>query len=181
MGAHVRTLSRVRIPCARRGLALAIVRVLVGGLIWKFVVKQQTVARAHHGRHVLRIMVPPQGLEPWSFRAASERPVFEFPRRQYAAATSQRTSFRPAADLRARLLWTQRVSWAREPFVHGGYASVRVGSLPDCREALAAPVADVLFFAGETECPPHYSSWQTLVMLLTMALVAMCGSNLAAC
>lgn len=38
--------------------------------------------------------------------------------------------------------------WAAEPFARGGYSYVRVGGSA-AREALAAPLADTLFFAGE--------------------------------
>ena len=62
-------------------------------------------------------------------------------------------------ELSARHLWTQRVSWAHEPHVLGGYASVRVGALPTCREALAAPVGDAIFWAGEATA--YHSNPQT--------------------
>jgi monoamine oxidase len=52
------------------------------------------------------------------------------------------------ATLRSLRLWTRRVSWARDPFALGGYASVPPGQA-GCREALAAPVDDTLFFCGE--------------------------------
>lgn len=52
------------------------------------------------------------------------------------------------AELAKSHRWTHCVSWANEPHVYGGYASVRPGCLEDCRQALAAPL-DVLYFAGE--------------------------------
>ncbi len=39
-------------------------------------------------------------------------------------------------------------NWAAEPFTHGAYSYATVGSR-EARAALAAPVADTLFFAGE--------------------------------
>lgn len=42
----------------------------------------------------------------------------------------------------------KRVSWAHDPFAHGGYAYVPVGKA-DCREILAEPEGKTLFFAGE--------------------------------
>ncbi len=42
--------------------------------------------------------------------------------------------------------------WTTEPFILGGYSYPTIG-MGDARETLAAPVADVLFFAGEaTHC-----------------------------
>ena len=55
----------------------------------------------------------------------------------------------PTAQLGRLHRWTHRMSWAHEPHVHGGYASVRPGHLADCRQALAAPLDGGLFFAGE--------------------------------
>jgi monoamine oxidase len=40
------------------------------------------------------------------------------------------------------------VDWQREPFTRGGYCVIPAGAL-DALEALAAPVQDTLFFAGE--------------------------------
>lgn len=42
----------------------------------------------------------------------------------------------------------KRVSWASDPLARGGYAHVTPGGA-DARPALAAPVEEVLFFAGE--------------------------------
>lgn len=42
-----------------------------------------------------------------------------------------------------------RSNWSNDPYSHGSYSSYGVGSTPDDIEALAEPVADVLFFAGE--------------------------------
>jgi monoamine oxidase len=38
--------------------------------------------------------------------------------------------------------------WQQDPFARGGYSYVRVGG-EGAREALAAPIADTLYFAGE--------------------------------
>jgi len=42
----------------------------------------------------------------------------------------------------------QTHDWSRDPFARGAYSWVRVGGVPS-QAALAAPVADTLFFAGE--------------------------------
>jgi len=39
--------------------------------------------------------------------------------------------------------------WHRDPLTHGSYSFVPVGSSQDARDALAAPVGEQLFFAGE--------------------------------
>lgn len=39
--------------------------------------------------------------------------------------------------------------WKSDPFTYGSYSAYGVGSTPDDREALGAPVENVLFFAGE--------------------------------
>ncbi len=42
-----------------------------------------------------------------------------------------------------------RTSWSQDPWSLGSYSYMAVGAEPDMRTALAAPVADRLFFAGE--------------------------------
>jgi len=54
----------------------------------------------------------------------------------------------PAAALRARLRASYVRSWATEPYTYGAYSYPTVGA-PAARAALASPVADTLFFAGE--------------------------------
>ena len=54
----------------------------------------------------------------------------------------------PAAELRAQLVASYVRHWGREPYAYGAYSYPTVGALAD-RAALAAPVADTLFFAGE--------------------------------
>ena len=44
---------------------------------------------------------------------------------------------------------TRITRWAADPFAGGSYSYAAVGSTPDDRAALAAPVANRLFFAGE--------------------------------
>jgi monoamine oxidase len=39
-------------------------------------------------------------------------------------------------------------NWSRDPFARGAYSYVRVGAMGS-REALAMPIDDALFFAGE--------------------------------
>jgi monoamine oxidase len=43
---------------------------------------------------------------------------------------------------------SKRVSWARDEFTYGGYASIPPGN-SDARVELARPEGDVLWFAGE--------------------------------
>jgi hypothetical protein len=53
-------------------------------------------------------------------------------------------------DLLLGLTWQVIVTrWGSDPFALGSYAMMPPGSGPDDMAALAAPVGDVLFFAGE--------------------------------
>ncbi|MBZ0276316.1 MAG: FAD-dependent oxidoreductase [Anaerolineae bacterium] len=54
----------------------------------------------------------------------------------------------PFAQLTAGLVTGERVSWAFDRLARGGYAHLPPGAA-DARPLLAAPVDDVLFFAGE--------------------------------
>jgi monoamine oxidase len=54
----------------------------------------------------------------------------------------------PAEALRARLRASYVRNWAAEPYTYGAYSYPTVGA-PAARAALASPVADTLFFAGE--------------------------------
>jgi len=54
----------------------------------------------------------------------------------------------PLAALHARLRAHHVHNWGAEPYAHGAYSYPTVGA-PAARAALAAPVADTLFFAGE--------------------------------
>jgi monoamine oxidase len=48
--------------------------------------------------------------------------------------------------------------WAADPFARGAYSYVRVGGI-QAQAALARPVADTLFFAGEaTELAGHQAT-----------------------
>jgi monoamine oxidase len=49
-------------------------------------------------------------------------------------------------------------NWQRDPFSRGAYSYVGIGGL-DGQRALAEPMADTLFFAGEaTECSGHHGT-----------------------
>ena len=48
-----------------------------------------------------------------------------------------------------------RTRWAHDPFTLGSYSFVPVGSGPDDRRALAEPVEERLFFAGEATSPDY--------------------------
>jgi monoamine oxidase len=54
----------------------------------------------------------------------------------------------PIAELRAQLCASHVRSWGTEPYAYGAYSYPTVGA-PAARAALATPVADTLFFAGE--------------------------------
>ena len=54
----------------------------------------------------------------------------------------------PAATLRAHLRASHVSNWGAEPFSYGAYSYATVGAAAS-RAALAAPVANTLFFAGE--------------------------------
>jgi monoamine oxidase len=50
----------------------------------------------------------------------------------------------------------QRVTrWARDPFALGAYSHLPPGARPADRDALAAPVGERLFFAGEATHRDH--------------------------
>ncbi len=66
-----------------------------------------------------------------------------------AALADLATMFGPAALLPARVLWQV---WHDTSWVRGGYSDVRVGQ-QGAREALAAPLAQRPFFAGEATHP----------------------------
>ncbi len=48
-----------------------------------------------------------------------------------------------------------RTSWSKDPFASGSYSAMVVGAEPATRRALAAPVGDRLFFAGEATSREH--------------------------
>ncbi len=48
-----------------------------------------------------------------------------------------------------------RTSWSTDPFASGAYSAMVVGADPGHRRALAAPVGDRLFFAGEATSREH--------------------------
>ncbi len=52
----------------------------------------------------------------------------------------------------------KRTRWARDPFTLGAYSYVPVGASKADREALAEPVGEVLFFAGEATSSNHPAS-----------------------
>jgi monoamine oxidase len=54
----------------------------------------------------------------------------------------------PLTELRAQLLGSYVRNWGTEPYSYGAYSYPTVGA-PATRAALATPVADTLFFAGE--------------------------------
>ena len=64
----------------------------------------------------------------------------------------------PAERLRAALASWHLHNWQRDPFSRGGYAYLGVGGLA-AQRALAAPVEETLYFAGEaTDYSGHFST-----------------------
>jgi monoamine oxidase len=52
----------------------------------------------------------------------------------------------------------QITRWASDPFAFGSYSYNALGSTPQDRESLAAPVGDQLFFAGEATDPDYFGT-----------------------
>ncbi len=50
-----------------------------------------------------------------------------------------------------------RTNWSKDPFAYGSYSYVAKGARQRDRRRLAAPIDDVIFFAGEA-CHPDYNS-----------------------
>jgi monoamine oxidase len=69
------------------------------------------------------------------------------------ALPSGRLSAEPIGG--ARLTGYLRTDWSRDPFALGSYSFRTLSERPGDRMALAAPVADRLFFAGEACHPDH--------------------------
>lgn len=63
-------------------------------------------------------------------------------------------------DLKKDLVKSMRVSWAKNTFVLGAYASLKIGSAENTRKQLAAPIGSLLFFAGEATA--YHSNPQTV-------------------
>ena len=62
--------------------------------------------------------------------------------------------FGPASPSPLKVAVTQ---WDSDPFARGSYSYVAVGATPEDIEALAAPVGDNLFFAGEATVRTHWA------------------------
>jgi monoamine oxidase len=63
-----------------------------------------------------------------------------------------------ASEMRAQFVEGYSHSWQTDPYSRGAYSYVKVGGL-GAQEELAAPVEDVLFFAGEaTESQGHHAT-----------------------
>jgi monoamine oxidase len=63
----------------------------------------------------------------------------------------------PRAEVEAELEEWHRHDWTADPFARGAYSYVPAGAL-DSQQALARPVDDTLFFAGEATCPEGMNS-----------------------
>jgi CRP-like cAMP-binding protein len=51
-----------------------------------------------------------------------------------------------------------RTQWTRDPFSRGAYSFIAVGATPTDIEALAEPIADRVFFAGEATYRQHWAT-----------------------
>ncbi len=64
----------------------------------------------------------------------------------------------PRAGVRRRLVWSSLRDWVTDPWSRGSYSFTRPGGA-GARAALATPIQEVLYFAGEaTSPPPHYQT-----------------------
>ena len=54
----------------------------------------------------------------------------------------------------------ERTAWGRDPFARGSYAYIAVGATPADIDALAEPVANRLYFAGEATYRHHWATTQ---------------------
>jgi hypothetical protein len=54
----------------------------------------------------------------------------------------------------------ERTAWSRDPFARGAYSYMAVGATPADIDALAEPVEDRLFFAGEATYRHHWAATQ---------------------
>ena len=84
------------------------------------------------------------------------------------------------SGLRARLAPAAESSWSVDPLIRGAYSHARVGHA-GAREALAQPVDDRLFFAGEA-CSPHafstaHGAYETGVAAAEAAIAALAAAT----
>ena len=77
--------------------------------------------------------------------------------RAFAAFALDELSNLIGSSVRKRLTPLRATRWGVDPFARGAYSYARVGCAP-LREALAAPVEDRLFFAGEACSPTAFST-----------------------
>lgn len=67
----------------------------------------------------------------------------------------------------------QITRWARDPFSHGSYSYNALGSTPKDREALAAPIDERIFFAGEATSKDYFGTAHGAVLSGLAAAKAM--------
>ena len=48
--------------------------------------------------------------------------------------------------------------WSNDPFSYGSYSYLKVGSTDYDHDAIAKPVSNRLFFAGEATCPKYFAT-----------------------
>lgn len=97
--------------------------------------------------------------------AAGERAFFDFAVAELSALFGH--------DFTSRVKPLRIHCWGADPFARGSYSYAKPG-MADCRAALAAPVDDRLFFAGEACSPDHFSTahggWLTGVAAAEQAI-----------
>ena len=81
-------------------------------------------------------------------------------------------------NIRRRIAPLAATAWLQDPWARGSYSYAKVGH-GDARAALAAPVDDRLFFAGEA-CSPHdfstaHGAYRTGVRAADEAIAALTG------
>ena len=80
---------------------------------------------------------------------ASDDEAFAFAMEKLVAALG--------SSIASKVVARRRTRWAKEPFIRGGYSATRPGEAL-ARVALAEPLSDRLFFAGEAAAPQFFST-----------------------
>ena len=136
--------------------------------------RRQAVFRARRGRGIrsrqprLRRGAPRRHrrLSPAAVRPAADRGLFRGPlapeleaagEGAFAAFATQELVGLFGADFARRLAPLAQHGWARDPLARGSYSFALPGRADD-RAALAAPVEERLYFAGEACSTPDYST-----------------------
>jgi monoamine oxidase len=112
-----------------------------------FGAKDASKTAAYHIRPFGRPMIEAffGGSNAWELEAAGEGAFFDFAIAELSGLLG--------ADFGKRLKPIHIHHWGADPFARGAYSYAKLGKV-DCRAALAAPVDNRLFFAGEA-CSKH--------------------------